>query len=170
MRTVILLGLALALLFGCTGGSGSGAGQETGSGTFSGDLPSVVRGDGDAGTVAGSSDNSLFLIPVKDITTEAKFYSLQAGLDKAQFFAVQSSDGEMHVAFDACDVCGGRKGYRQEGSDMVCNNCGRHFRINDIGTKNIGGGCWPSYLSYRLDGENIVLEKNEIARGAFRFR
>jgi len=65
-----------------------------------------------------------------------------------KYFVVEAEDGSVKTAFDACDVCyRSRKGYRQEGDDMICNNCGNHYPISGLGTKNLrGGGCWPGYL------------------------
>jgi hypothetical protein len=46
---------------------------------------------------------------------------------------MKSADGVIRAAYDACDVCyRERKGYHQEGDDMVCNNCGRHFPSTSI--------------------------------------
>ncbi|MBR9678876.1 MAG: DUF2318 domain-containing protein [Nanoarchaeota archaeon] len=102
-------------------------------------------------------------IPLSEITTQAKFYEYNANGKTVKFFAVKGSDGIIRTAFDACDVCGGYKGYRQEGTDMVCNNCGRHFSINSLGTKNLaGGGCWPTYLEHEIDSENIIIKESNL--------
>ena len=122
------------------------------------------------GDVVSTQDaNRVMKIPVSEISSQVKFYSFNSGGTKVNFFAVKGSDGKIRTAFDACDVCGGYKGYRQEGNDMVCNNCGRYFDINDIGTKNRGGGCWPSYLSHMTEGDDIVIEKSELLAGKWRF-
>ena len=115
------------------------------------------------------SSGGAIKIPVSGISSQAKFYEYETGGKTVNFFAVLGNDGEVRTAFDACDVCGGAKGYRQEGHDMVCNNCGRHFSIDSIGTENRGGGCWPSYLSHTSDGEHIMIGKNELEGGAWRF-
>lgn len=104
-------------------------------------------------------------IPVSEITSKAKFYSFDYNGIKINYFVVKGSDNKIRTAFDACDVCGGRKGYRQEGNDMVCNNCGRHFDIDSIGTKNRGGGCWPSYLSHEIEDGKIIIQKQELEKG-----
>lgn len=119
--------------------------------------------------VATSNDNHI-RIPISEISSQIKNYSYDADGIKVNYFVVKGSDGEVRAAFDACDVCGGYKGYRQKGNDVICNNCGRFFSIQDIGTKNRGGGCWPSYLSNKIEGNNILIKKSELAEGAFRFR
>ena len=104
-------------------------------------------------------------IAVSEISSTAKFYSFDSNGIKINYFIVKGSDGEIRTAFDACDVCGGRKGYRQQGNDMICNNCGRYFDIDSIGTMNKGGGCWPSYLRHEIKGDNIVIQKSELSTG-----
>ena len=105
-------------------------------------------------------------IPLNQVTTEAQFYEHNG----IKYFAVKASDGSIKTAFDACDVCGGTKGYRQEGNDMVCNNCGRHFNIDFLGEKNVfGGGCWPGYLENTLEGENIIIQKSDLESTNYNF-
>ncbi|MBD3203920.1 DUF2318 domain-containing protein, partial [Candidatus Woesearchaeota archaeon] len=86
-----------------------------------------------------------------------------------KYFAVRAQDGNIRTAFDACDVCGGHKGYRQNGNDVICNNCGRNFRIESIGEKNQGGGCWPSYLEHEIKNGNILIKKSDLESGRYMF-
>jgi uncharacterized membrane protein len=127
---------------------------------------------GNTGAVTGQpvvSDSNVMKIPLSEITSSASFYTYNAGGKTVKFFAVRGSDGEVRTAFDACDVCGGYKGYRQQGNDMVCNNCGRYFNIDSIGTKNRGGGCWPSYLGHVEEGDYIVIKESDISAGKYMF-
>ena len=72
-------------------------------------------------TIAGSSgsgvssDGGYVSIQLSDLSNEVKFYEYDDNGVKIRYFAVLGSDGEPRTAFDACDVCGGYKGYRQEG-------------------------------------------------------
>ena len=116
------------------------------------------------------SDDEYVRIPVSEISSNIKKYSYDADGVKVNYFVVKGSDGKIRTAFDGCDSCGGYKGYSQRGSDVVCNNCGNVFKIDSIGTKNTPGGCWPSYLSHKIEEGNVLIEKSEIADGAFRFR
>ena len=45
------------------------------------------------------------VISLSSLSTEANFYAYDADDVKIYFFAVIGSDNEVHVAFDACDVC-----------------------------------------------------------------
>jgi len=110
-------------------------------------------------------------IPVSELTGDARFYSSTAGGTKVRFFAMRGPDGQVHVGTDACDVCyGQKKGYRQEGGEMVCNNCGKKFAVNSIGTENTAGGCWPSHINWRLDGDSVVVTAQDLAAKAYLFK
>lgn len=108
-------------------------------------------------------------IPLSDLSTTAQFYEFDNKGVKISYFAVFGSDGKPRTAFDACDVCGGYKGYQQKGTDITCRNCGRVFSIDGLGTKNKGYGCWPSYLPHEVNGDNILIKVNDLAAGKHRF-
>ncbi len=122
------------------------------------------------GDVVAGSD--VMLIPVSDIGSQAKWYEYNSGGTTVRFFAVKASDGSIKTAFDACDVCyASRKGYSQDGSYMVCNNCGNKYPIDGLGTENKrGGGCWPGYLPSSVQGDNIIIKKSDLDSNAWRFR
>ena len=100
---------------------------------------------------------------------KAKYYSYKDRSGKEiKFFVLKSSDGVVRAAFDACDVCyASKKGYRQEGDFMVCNNCGQRFastRINEV-----KGGCNPAPLERKVEGSNLVVAVADVTTGAWYF-
>ena len=108
------------------------------------------------------SDNQGFMsIPIAETSEAARWYEFR----DSRFFVVKASDGTIRTAFDKCDVCyAARRGYRQEGSDMVCNNCGLRFAIDSLGIENqTPGGCWPSYLPHTLENDNIIIRTSDLA-------
>lgn len=128
----------------------------------------------DTGSKTGITGNAVsegdsLIILQSEITRQAKFYSYDSNGITINFFAVRGSDSKIRTAFDACDVCGGYKGYRQKGNDIICNNCGRVFSIDGLGTKNRGYGCWPSYLPHQNLGDKISIKKSDIDAGRSRF-
>ena len=127
---------------------------------FSGSTGNVVRAE-------MIDDGTVIKIPLSGISSNAEFYDYQG----IEFFVVRASDGSMKTAFNACDVCyRAKKGYRQEGGDMVCNNCGNHYAIDGIGTKNLaGGGCWPGYLESSVEGDYLIIAKSSLDAGRYRF-
>jgi len=100
-------------------------------------------------------------IPLSSITNTLSFYTYESNGTAIKFFAVKGTDGNVHVAFDTCDVCG-PKGYKQSGNDVVCNNCGKHFAINTIGTANVSGGCSPSHLPMNISGNSVVVKTSDL--------
>jgi uncharacterized membrane protein len=100
-------------------------------------------------------------IPLSNITTTLSFYTYESNGTAIKFFAVKGTDGNVHVAFDTCDVCG-PKGYKQSGSDVVCNNCGKQFAINTIGTANVSGGCSPSHLPMSVNSNSVVIKTSDL--------
>ena len=113
--------------------------------------------------------NDAISIPVSSITNTVQKFEFDADGTIVRYFAVRGGDGEIKTAFDACDVCGGSKGYVQQGGDIACVNCGRVFDINGLGTQNKGYGCWPSFLSHVEQGGNVMISKSELAAGKHRF-
>jgi uncharacterized membrane protein len=107
------------------------------------------------------------IIPIADLNgRKAKFYSYNlAGGQKVSFFVVRGSDGVIRAAFDACDVCyQSRRGYHQEGDDMVCNKCGRHFPSSKI--NEVTGGCNPAALDRQVAGDQVIIKASDLAQGA----
>ena len=99
---------------------------------------------------------------------KARFYRLNGQKGPVDFFVVRSHDGVIRSAFDTCDVCyKERKGYRQEGNDMVCNNCDQRFRTDMINV--VKGGCNPAPLQRQQVGETLVISSNDIEKGAWYF-
>lgn len=117
---------------------------------------------------AGNGDVS---IPESDVADSAKFYQYNYGETAIRFFVVRGPDEKIHTAFDACDVCyREKKGYRQNGNYMQCNNCGQMFAINGIGTQNRGGGCWPGYLLFSLSNGNVIITESDLQSGLYYFQ
>jgi uncharacterized membrane protein len=115
-----------------------------------------------------SQSDNVVKISISEIGTSAKWYDYDGS---RAYFLVKGSDGKIHLAIDACDVCYSSKlGYKQTGDVMTCNNCGQTFPINSIGTENLSGGCWPSYLPYEVDGENVKISKSELDKKRYMFQ
>lgn len=81
-----------------------------------------------------------------------------------EFFVLKSDDGIIRAAFNACDVCyAGLLGYRQDGSVMVCINCGRRFPADRINV--VQGGCNPAPLARQIEGGDLVIRVADIIAG-----
>lgn len=110
-------------------------------------------------------------IPLSEVEDgKAHYYTYISGNPsrKINFFVLQSSDGVIRTAFDACDVCfSEKKGYRQKGDFMVCNNCGQRFPSTKI--NELKGGCNPAPIEREIIGENLVIRADEIEKGKVYF-
>ena len=99
---------------------------------------------------------------------KAKYYSVDISGKSVRFFVLKSSDGVIRSAFDACDVCyRAKKGYRQSGDLMICNNCGQQFPSVRINIEK--GGCNPSPLDRTFDGDSIIITRADIEKGLMYF-
>jgi uncharacterized membrane protein len=101
-------------------------------------------------------------IPLKALDSgQAFFLSLESDGRQLYYFALKSRDGAYRAALDACDVCyRTNRGYRQEGDLMVCNKCRQSFPSTRIG--EIKGGCNPHPLARGIEGQDLVIRKDDI--------
>jgi uncharacterized membrane protein len=95
---------------------------------------------------------------------KALFLSLESEGRTLYYFALKSGNGAYRAALDACDVCfRTNRGYRQEGDQMVCNNCGQKFACDKIG--EVKGGCNPHPLAHKENAGVMVIRKGDIVAG-----
>ncbi len=95
----------------------------------------------------GGEQGEDLVIPVKEISSTARFYPVEVDGTKMEVVAVQSPDGTIRTAFNTCQVCydSGRGYYKQEGDALVCQNCGNRFPMSRVEVE--AGGCnpWPVF-------------------------
>jgi high-affinity iron transporter len=93
-------------------------------------------------------------IPLSDLTEQSlHFYSVDVDGTTLRFLVVHQSNGNYVVALDACQICGW-SGYRQQGQNVICRNCGATIYIPSIGEH---GGCNPIPVRSSVrEGELIV--------------
>jgi len=154
-RTRLAAILAAALL--SAGGGGAAAGW------LDGLFRSSPAEDARAAGVTETAEE--VTIPLKSLDPgKALFLALESGGRTLYYFVLKSPNGRYRAALDACDVCYRmNRGYRQEGDQMVCNNCGMKFPCDRIG--EVKGGCNPHPLPFRIEGGNMVIRKSDILAG-----
>ena len=105
-------------------------------------------------------------IPLNKIDDgKAHYFQYEKDGTSVRFFVVQSNDGVIRAAFDACDVCfPAKKGYTQDGDFMICNNCGRRFHSSRINV--VEGGCNPAPLRRQVVGDKLVIKASDVIPGA----
>lgn len=87
--------------------------------------------------------NSDIVIPVNELTEQVSFYPAEIDGTKLEIMAVKASDGSIRTAFNTCQICfsSGSGYYEQEGNQLVCQNCGNRFGMDDVEVTR--GGCNP---------------------------
>lgn len=109
-------------------------------------------------------------IPLAELNDgQAHFYSYKGQGGKIPFFVIKGKDGTLRAAFDACDVCyKAKKGYAQQGEEMICKNCNQTFPVAKIGT--VSGGCNPAPIKMALSSTSLDIAVGDLEVGAHYFR
>lgn len=116
-------------------------------------------------TLLTSTQNGTLSIPLSAFNQKrALFYKYPFDKGMVYFFALKSSDGIIRVALDACDSCYRmKKGYRQDGENMICNNCGQVFSSVNINV--ITGGCNPIGVNRKIESDYLSISLKELRKG-----
>lgn len=102
----------------------------------------VVKSLSGGSTVKVPNSGELKIIK-SDISETAKFLPYKIGGRNMEVIAVKASDGTIRTAFNTCQVCfsSERGYYKQEGNELVCQNCGNRFHIDQVEKEQ--NGCNP---------------------------
>src|SRR5579859_2598959 len=102
-------------------------------------------------------------VPLAEMSgVSVHFYSVDVQGTAFRFFVMRKPNGDYVTALDACQICG-RIGYRQEGSVLICRNCGAPVNAAEIG---MPGGCNPIAFKSRVERTNIVVDLSAITDAA----
>jgi hypothetical protein len=102
-------------------------------------------------------------IPLAEMSgVSVHFYSVDVQGTAFRFFVMRKPNGDYVTALDACQICG-TIGYRQEGSVLICRNCGAPVNAAEIG---MPGGCNPIAFKSHVEGSNIVVDLSAITDAA----
>jgi uncharacterized membrane protein len=137
------------LLAGCSGGGESGEKREP---------QTVAQGES-------------LRIPLGGLGETASFYPVEIDGTDMEVLAVKLSDGGIRTAFNTCELCfdSGRGYYEQEGSDLICQNCGNRFGMDEIGRPSRGCNPWPILDADKTLTEEEILISYEFLAGSKRF-
>jgi uncharacterized membrane protein len=83
------------------------------------------------------------VINKSEVSEQALFYPVEIDGTRMEVIAVLAPDGTVRTAFNTCQVCygSGRGFYKQQGTVLVCQNCGNRFRMSQVEVRS--GGCNP---------------------------
>jgi len=140
---------------------GSSVGEQTASVTAAtsghAPYPALAATDGEVRLLLSTFDDG-----------KAHYYTYMNGEQPIEFFILESGDGVVRAAFNACDSCfPSKRGYLQDSEEMVCQNCGLRFASDQINV--VRGGCNPSPLQRVVDGDMLVIQEEDIIAGATYF-
>ena len=110
--------------------------------------------------------NGLFVFPVSEFQDgKARHFNFKISPNQSiRFFVIKSSDGVIRAAFDACEVCyRAKKGYAQQGDNMVCLNCGMKFK--SVKVNEVTGGCNPSALKRTVKDGKVIINQQDLLVG-----
>lgn len=107
--------------------------------------------------------NNQVRIPLSDLTDSSlHFYSAEVNGAVIRFLVIHQTNGDFATALDGCQICGWA-GYRKEGQNVVCRNCGATIYIPSIGES---GGCNPIKLASRVEGGEVIVDLSALASAA----
>jgi len=106
------------------------------------------------------AQNNEIRIPLSDLTDSSlHFYTADVNGTVIRFFVIHKTNGDYATALDACQICG-RSGYRQEGQNIVCRNCGASIYAPSIGDR---GGCNPIPIKSQVVAGQVIVDLSALS-------
>jgi len=107
------------------------------------------------------------VVQIADVTENALFYPVDIDGTRMEVLAVRAPDGTIRTAFNTCQVCysSGRGYFVQTGTVLVCQNCGRRYRMNQV--ERQAGGCNPVPIfpaDKTVTGTTITISKEYLRK------
>jgi len=110
-----------------------------------------------------TAENNQVRIPLSELTDSSlHFYRTDVNGTSIRFLVIHQTNGNYSVALDACQICGWA-GYRQEGQNVVCRNCGATIYIPSIGDR---GGCNPIPVKSTVQNGEVVVDLSAFSESA----
>ena len=100
---------------------------------------------GNDGNAQVISEGEYLTIPVSQINETATFYPITVDGTPMEVLAIKASDGTVRTAFNTCQMCytSGKGYYIQEGTYLICQNCGSRFTADEVEIRTGGCNPWP---------------------------
>jgi high-affinity iron transporter len=104
-------------------------------------------------------------IPLSELTDASlHYYTADSNGTVIRFLVIHQGNGNYATALDACQICG-TAGYRQEGQNIICRNCGAAIYAPSIGD---AGGCNPILVKSHVEGGEVVIDTSALLDSASR--
>ncbi|MDR2246741.1 MAG: DUF2318 domain-containing protein [Treponema sp.] len=108
------------------------------------------------------------VIPIAEVTENAVFYPVDIEGTRLEVLAVKAPDGTIRTAFNTCQVCyaSGRGFYKQQGTVLICQNCGNRFRMSQVEVR--AGGCnpIPIFKNYKTVTDTAIIISRDLLKEA----
>src|SRR5579862_7539580 len=109
------------------------------------------------------AQNGEVRIPLSQLMDSSlHYYTAEVNQADIRFLVIHKSGGDYATALDACQICGA-VGYRQEGQNVICRNCGAAIYIPSIGQS---GGCNPIAVKSRVEKGEVVVDLSALMDAA----
>jgi high-affinity iron transporter len=106
------------------------------------------------------AQNNQVRIPLGDLQdSSVHFYTADVNSTVIRFLVIHRGNGDYATALDACQICG-TAGYRQEGQNVICRNCGATIYIPSIGES---GGCNPIPVKSQVENGEVIVDLSALA-------
>jgi len=93
------------------------------------------------------------------------FYTHKKSGKRINFFIRTDGTGKLSAYFDACYICyKKKKGYHEEGTDLICNECNLKFRLADEVWEN--KDCSPILFKSKLGNNSLTIKTEDIEKGS----
>ena len=114
--------------------------------------------------VTASGDK--IVLPLEKVNDgKAHFFTYKSSGKRINFLIRTNGKGNLVSHFDGCYVCyKHKKGYRVEGTDLVCNECNMRFALADETWKDTN--CSPIAFRNQQENNTLVIEKSVLEKGA----
>jgi uncharacterized membrane protein len=106
-------------------------------------------------------------IPLSQVNDgKVHFYTYSHSGKRINFFVRTDGKGTISTYFDACYTCyKKKKGYRQEGPDIICNECSMKFGLTEEKWSE-KDGCNPILLKSLVEDARLLIDTAVIEKGA----
>lgn len=120
---------------------------------------------GEKGDKVVFADEEIKLPAATFTDNKVHFYNAEINGKTIYFFVAKDKNGVYRAAANGCQVCfEANKGFRQEGDEVVCNNCGNRYPLEKIATEK--GGCNPAPINPNLEVKSgqVVVRKADLLK------
>ena len=102
-------------------------------------------------------------VPISEVSDGTlHFFRTEVANTSLRFIVIRKPDGSWGTALDACMICGW-SGFHQNGSNVICRNCGSAIYVPTIGQP---GGCNPVGVPSQVQGQDLVIDLSALSDAA----